>query len=528
MNVNSQERLNCQNLLKLHHAELIQQGFRIDAALQDQQASQLSCRLLQGELLLDCSKNLANQQTWELLLQYAQAADVGQGISRMFGGEAINTTEQRPALHVALRSQSQQVVVDCLRKMESFSDSVRNGDWRGYKQDKISDIVNIGIGGSDLGPAMVVKALTPASPETPRCHFVSNVDPVHMEQTLVELNPATTLFIIASKSFNTIETLQNARAAKQWISSDPNFNDSDIAKHFVAVSTNLEAAAEFGIPADNLFPLWDWVGGRYSLWSAIGLPIALSIGMSSFRDLLNGGQMMDQHFANSSLGENLPVRMALLAYWYSEYWNAASHAVVPYSQKLELFPAFLQQLCMESLGKSVHSDGSDVCSNTGEIVWGTSGTNGQHSYFQLLHQGTRLVPVDFIAAAQASTVMSTAQSREQQQELLANCLSQSRALMTGQTNAGEPYRAVAGNRPSNVILLKKLNPFSLGQLIALYEHKVYVQSLLFDINAFDQWGVELGKQMSKTMKASLCGELDANLDRSSTALIGKIQEWQVE
>ncbi|MEX2366386.1 MAG: glucose-6-phosphate isomerase, partial [Pseudohongiellaceae bacterium] len=391
--------------------------------------------------------------------------------------------------------------------MEQFVNAVTEGEWTGYSGRAITDIVNIGIGGSDLGPAMVYQALHPYHLPGISCHFVSNVDPAHLEQTLLGLNPETTLFVIASKSFTTLETSQNANAARQWFL-DSHADEKALAQHFVAVSANIDKAVAFGIDQGNIFPMWDWVGGRYSLWSAIGLPVALGIGFDNFHALLKGAHAMDEHFRTAPLMQNMPVIMALLNIWYLNFFAAESQVILPYEQNLHLFPAFLQQLDMESLGKSVKKDGTPVHWNTGAIVWGSAGTNGQHSFHQLLHQGTHLIPADFIASVQTHY-----DHAEQNQHLLANCFAQSQALMLGKPlqqaitelaaqglddasiEALAPHKVIPGNRPSNTIIMASLCPETLGALVAAYENKVYVQSVILQINAFDQWGVELGKTM---------------------------------
>lgn len=478
----------------------------------------------QGDLLLDYSKNLLTEDTLSLLLELAEDRQLPEAIAAMFRGDTINNTEQRPALHVALReptnSSEQPEVEETLSRMAKFVTAVREGQWTGYSGKPMKAVVNIGIGGSDLGPVMVSDALGEFADGKLDVHFVSNVDPVHLQRTVADLDPETTLFVVASKSFTTLETHQNAAAARRWFLAQSE-DEEAIAQHFVAITTNLEAAATFGIPEANLFPMWDWVGGRYSLWSAIGLPIALGLGMDNFRQLLAGAHAMDEHFRSSDLAENMPVIMALITVWYTGFFDAHSTAVVPYSQPLNLFPTYLQQLYMESLGKRVDRDGEEVQTNTGEVVWGTAGTNGQHSYFQLFHQGREFIPVDFIAVANPGV----SGNAEAHQHLLANCLSQSLALMDGTPDESDPHKQVPGNRPSNTLLMPKLNPYTLGSLIALYEHKVYAQSVIWGINAFDQWGVELGKKLSKTLFSALnASEPPADLDSSSRGLITTIRE----
>jgi glucose-6-phosphate isomerase len=492
-----------------------------------------------GDLLLDFSKNLVNAQTLTLLDALATKASLDKAIAAMFAGEHINTTEDRPALHSALRSPARdtehgQLVHQTLDKMASFVDRVTSWQWQGYTGNPITDVVNIGIGGSDLGPAMVYTALANYQLDGIRCHFVSNVDPAHLEQTLESLDPATTLFIIASKTFTTMETMLNAQTARRWVLDACN-DEKALAQHFVAVSANVEKAREFGIDDENIFPLWDWVGGRYSLWSAIGLPVALGLGMENFRALLAGAHTMDEHFRTAPFNENMPVLMALIECWTLNFLGAEARAILPYSQLLHLFPAFLQQLDMESLGKSVSLDGSPIESASGGIVWGSAGTNGQHSFHQLLHQGTHYMPADFIAIA-----TSDSSNQEQHQQLLANCFAQSQALMNGKTldeahaelmqqglseeeaSTLAPHKVIPGNQPSNTLMLKALTPQSLGSLIACYEHKVYSQSVILGINAFDQWGVELGKVLSTDIFAELAGDRETSkFDGSTNALINR-------
>jgi glucose-6-phosphate isomerase len=492
-------------------------------------------------LFLDYSRNLLTDAIRAQLLALARRAGMEEAIAAMFRGDVINNTEQRQVLHVALRSpkrasSQEQAVHATLERMEAFVNEVATGHWRGYDGRPITDVVNIGIGGSDLGPAMVYEALTPFHLAHIRCHFVSNVDPVHLEQTLRRLDAGRTLFVIASKTFTTLETTLNAQAARAWMLQAT--QESALCKHFVAVSANVEKAAAFGIDRDNIFPMWDWVGGRYSLWSAIGLPVALGVGMRNFRELLHGAHLMDEHFRTAPFEQNMPVLLALLALWYLNFLGAESQVLLPYAQNLALFPAFLQQLDMESLGKSVARDGIELEGASGGIVWGSAGTNGQHSFHQLLHQGTHLIPADFIAAAQSATG-----NREQHQQLLANCLAQSQALMEGKTleqalaelraagldeskaAALAPHKVVPGNRPSNTLLMQKLTPQTLGALIALYEHKVYAQSVVLGVNAFDQWGVELGKVLGSRVYAALTAPKTCTaFDASTNHLINRLRK----
>ena len=490
-------------------------------------------------IFLDYSKNRVTAETMDLLLGLANEAGLSQKIANLFGAEMVNPTEKRQALHTALRNRSgKPVMVDgqdvmpningVLDRLRVFSDQVRNGEWLGFEQDAITDVVNVGIGGSDLGPLMACEALDAFSSDKLSLHFVSNVDGSHMASTLKKLNPKTTLFIIASKTFTTQETLTNAHSAKTWFL-DSAATEKDVAKHFVALSTNSEKVKAFGIDTSNMFEFWDWVGGRYSLWSAIGLPIILSIGMDRFIQFLEGAHEMDEHFRTAPLDKNIPVTMALLTIWYSNFHGAASHLIAPYDQYLHRFPAYLQQLTMESNGKSVHVDGSDITCSTGPIVWGEPGTNGQHAYFQLVHQGTHLIPVDFILPMESLNPIGN-----HHELLMANCFAQSEALMMGKNSeelttemhdAGASadeidrlngHRTFSGNRPSNTIMMQRLDARALGALIAAYEHKVYVEAAIWDINPFDQWGVELGKQLASKIQQELSGGKTVTAHDSST------------
>ncbi len=489
------------------------------------------------ELFFDYSKHLLDGNTLDLLLRLAEEAGLAEGIAALFAGAEVNNTEGRPALHTALRSpaankEEEQAVHATLNAMEAFVTKVQSGECLGYSNKSITDIVNIGIGGSDLGPAMAYAALAPFHAQNINCHFVSNVDPQHLQQTLSALNPERTLFIIASKTFTTLETLQNAQAARRWVLSATN-SEATLAKHFVAVSSNTDKAQEFGIAPENIFPMWDWVGGRYSLWSAIGLPIALGTSMKDFRDLLTGAHAMDEHFRTCPLKENMPVIMALLNIWYFNFFHAESQVILPYIQNLHLFPAFLQQLDMESLGKSVRRNGNSIGTASGGIIWGAAGTNGQHSFHQLLHQGSHLIPADFIACAN-----SLSDEDEQHQHLLANCFAQSQALMQGKSLQAAKtelavsglseneierlaaHKVVSGNKPSSTILMNQLNPKALGALVAAYEHKVFTQSVVLGLNAFDQWGVELGKVLSKNLHEAISkDDFATDFDSSTNGLI---------
>jgi glucose-6-phosphate isomerase len=493
-------------------------------------------------ILLDYSKNRITHGTMALLTELAEAADVQGWIRRMFSGDRINSTEHRAVLHVALRNRSHPsvwldgedvmpAVREVLERMEAFSERVRSGQWRGFTGRRISDVVNIGIGGSNLGPLMVCEALRPFQSPDLRVHFVSNVDPTHLVETLRPLDPETTLFIVASKTFTTLETLTNARAARRWLV-EALGEEGAVASHFVAVSTNAEAVREFGIDTAHMFGFWDWVGGRYSLWSAIGLPIVLAVGMGRFYELLEGAHAMDEHFRTAELAENMPVVMALLGIWYGDFGGAATHAILPYDQYLRHLPAYLQQADMESNGKRVTRDGTEVSYQTGPVVWGAAGTDGQHAFYQLIHQGTQIVPADFIAAARSHNELD-----DQHPKLLANFLAQPEALMRGKTpdevwselegeglDPGEaemlvPHKVFPGNRPTNSLLMEQLTPRTLGALIALYEHKIFVQGSVWQINSFDQWGVELGKALAKAILPELEGGTGGGHDVSTAGMI---------
>ena len=458
----------------------------------------------------------------KLLVRLAKDNGVELMREAMFAGDRINLTEDRAVLHTALRNRSERpVLVDgvdvmpdvraVLRQMRGFVSKVRSGKWKGYTGQAITDIVNIGIGGSDLGPVMACQALAAYAKKGLTAHFVSNVDPTHLAEVLKRVQPETTLFVIASKTFTTQETLANAHAARAWFLKKAK-KQAAVAKHFVAVSTNAEEVSKFGIDTANMFGFWDWVGGRYSLWSAIGLPIALYLGMDHFEELLAGGFDMDEHFRTAPLDKNMPVVMALIGLWYNNFWDAQSYAVLPYDQYLARFPAYLQQLDMESNGKGVTREGKRVKVSTGPILFGEPGTNGQHAFYQLIHQGTKLVPCDFIAAAETQNPVA-----DQHDILLSNFLAQTEALMKGKTEAEVqaelaasgmspaeirellPHKVFPGNRPTNSILYRKLTPRTLGRLIALYEHKVFVQGVIWNVNSYDQWGVELGKQLAKAI-----------------------------
>jgi glucose-6-phosphate isomerase len=482
-----------------------------------------------GEILFDYSKNRITAETMRLLFDLARQARLADKRAAMFDGQKINTTEERAVLHVALRNRSNRpIVVDgadvmpdvnrVLAKMRTFSQAVRSGDWKGYSGKTISDVVNVGIGGSDLGPKMVAEALKPYGKRDLHIHFVSNVDSTDLTETLRALNPETTLFLVASKKFDTLETIANACSARDWLLASAK-DEAAVTRHFVAISTNAQNVTEFGIDTGNMFEFWDWVGGRYSLWSAIGLSVAVYLGMDRFEELLSGAYRVDEHFRTQPFEKNIPAIMGLLGIWYSNFFGAESHAILPYDQYLVHFPAYFQQGDMESNGKRVTQAGDPVDYSTGPIIWGQPGTNGQHAFYQLLHQGTRLVPCDFLAAAQSHNPLG-----DHQAMLLANFFAQTEALMKGKTPdearaelveegyGGEqleklvPAKTFPGNKPTNSFLYPKLTPEVLGSLIALYEHKIFTQGVIWDINSFDQMGVELGKQLAKAILPELEGE----------------------
>ncbi|MET0081663.1 MAG: glucose-6-phosphate isomerase [Sedimenticola sp.] len=480
-------------------------------------------------MLLDYSKNLAVAETLQRLLDLAERAELPAWIGRMFAGEKINNTEHRAVLHTALRNRSNRPVVvegedvmpavnAVLEQMAQFTASVRDGSWLGYTGKRITDVVNIGIGGSNLGPLMVAEALGHYQDPGLRVHFVSNVDGTHLAETLKPLDPESTLFIIASKTFTTQETLANAHSARAWCLETLK-DDAAVARHFVAVSTNAEKVGEFGIDTGNMFVFWDWVGGRYSLWSSIGLPIALAVGMDQFYELLAGAHEMDEHFRQAPLAENMPVILGLLGVWYHNFAGVKSHAILPYDQYLRHLPAYLQQADMESNGKGVTRDGDAVGYTTGPVIWGAAGTDGQHAFYQLIHQGTQTITSDFIAPVQSHNPLD-----DQHQKLLSNFLAQTEALMKGRTReearaelegqglsaeavaALLPHKVFPGNRPTNSIFIDRITPRRLGALIALYEHKIFVQGVIWKVNSYDQWGVELGKQLAGVILDELVGE----------------------
>jgi len=505
-----------------------------------------------GHVLLDYSKNIVNESTMKHLFDLVRSCDVEAMREKMFNGEAINFTENRAVLHIALRNRSNSPIYvdgkdvmpdvnEVLAKMRDFTANVRSGSWKGYTGKAITDIVNIGIGGSDLGPKMVTLALEPYM-DGPRAHYVSNIDGTHMVETLKGLNPETTLFIIASKTFTTIETITNGETARDWLLKAAGGDKSSVAKHFIALSTNEKLVSAFGIDTKNMFQFWDWVGGRYSLWSAIGMSIALGVGMDDFEKLLEGAHFMDNHFKSTPVEKNLPIIMAVLGVWYNNFFGAQSHAILPYDQYMSRFAAYFQQGDMESNGKYVTRDGSFVDYSTGPVIWGEPGTNGQHAFYQLIHQGTKVIPCDFLLPVQTHNPVS---SGLHHQILTSNFLAQTEALMKGKTaeeakeelvKSGKseeevenilPHKQFMGNKPTNSIVFQKLNPFVLGLLIALYEHKIFVQGVIWNINSFDQWGVELGKQLAKAIQPELTSQEGATThDCSTNNLINYIRAHQ--
>ncbi len=523
--------------LQAHYEEVSDVHMRDLFAEDPKRFDKFSLRL--EDILFDYSKNRITEKTMDLLLGLAKQAKLDEKIEAMFSGQKINNTEERAVLHIALRNRSNNpIVVDgedvmpavngVLEKMRSFSEAVRSGQWKGFTGKPITDIVNIGIGGSDLGPLMVTTALKPYAKPDLNAHFVSNVDGTHIAETLKMVDPETTLFIVASKTFTTQETMTNANTARDWLVQALG-DEAAVAKHFVALSTNGEGVTKFGIDPDNMFEFWDWVGGRYSLWSAIGLSIALYIGMENFESLLSGAHKVDHHFSNTPYAANIPVVMGLLGIWYNNFFGAESQAILPYDQYLARFAAYFQQGDMESNGKSVTKDGHWVDYNTGPIIWGEPGTNGQHAFYQLIHQGTKLIPCDFLAPAQSQNPIG-----QHHPILLSNFFAQTEALMTGKTEeevrqelqssglSGEKLEILVraktfqGNRPTNSILFKKLTPETLGSLIALYEHKIFTQGVIWNINSFDQMGVELGKVLAKAILPELAGEEDVTSHDAST------------
>jgi glucose-6-phosphate isomerase len=534
--------------LKTHHKTISKTSIKELFAQDPKRASKFTLRF--QDILVDFSKNQINGRTLSYLIDLANECQLSEAINKMFAGEAINATENRAVLHTALRNRSNEpVFVDgkdvmpdvnrVLAQMKKFSEAIRSGEWKGYSAKKITDIVNIGIGGSDLGPVMVTEALKPYGKKGLNVHFVSNVDGTHIAETLKDLNPETTLFMIASKTFTTQETMANAHTAREWFlksAEDKEF----IKKHFVAISTNANGVAAFGIDTKNMFEFWDWVGGRYSLWSAIGLSIACYIGFSNFEQLLTGAHEIDQHFKHSTLRKNIPVILALIGVWHNNFFNAQSHAILPYDQYLHRFAAYFQQGDMESNGKSVTRTGEPISYQTGPIIWGEPGTNGQHAFYQLIHQGSKLIPSDFMAPANSQNPIG-----EHHKMLLSNFFAQTEALMNGKTEeearaelvkAGKseeeiafltPFKVFSGNRPTNSILFKKLTPKVLGSLLAIYEHKIFVQGVIWNIFSFDQWGVELGKQLANKIYPELLDDsIVTDHDSSTNNLINTYKKWR--
>jgi glucose-6-phosphate isomerase len=465
-----------------------------------------------GELLVDYSKHRIDAETMRLLAALAAQAQVPQWIAKMFSGDPINNTEARAALHVALRSSEASFPAghDVMAEVRGARERLRRFVGELHGAALITDVVNIGIGGSDLGPRMLTRALRAYRKLVPRLHFVSNIDPADLDAVLAGLAPETTLFIVASKTFTTAETLANAGRAKAWLEAGLG-RSADVSRHIAAVTANPAGAAALGVPAERVFPMWDWVGGRYSVWSAVGLPVVLAVGMDAFEELLEGARRMDEHFRTEPVERNLPAVLALLEIWYVNFFGAQTRAVVPYSEDLRDLPAYLQQLEMESNGKRVDRDGREVDYDTAPVVWGAAGTPSQHSFHQLLHQGTRLVPVDFIVAGQEPS-------------LAVNALAQAAALAFGNPQPDAPHKALPGNRPSSTIVLKRLAPRALGELIAMYEHKVFVEGTIWNVNSFDQWGVEHGKALARTLAPRLLdGGRAADLDSSTRRLLARLR-----
>jgi len=534
--------------LKAHYKTISKQHLRELFAQDPNRFKKFSIRL--GDILLDYSKNRINGRTRSYLLQLAEEVGLADAIEKMFTGDKINATENRSVLHIALRNRSntpiysdgQDVMPEVnavLEKIKEFSNKVRSGEWKGYTGKVITDVVNIGIGGSDLGPVMVTEALKHYAKKGLNVHFVSNVDGTHIVETLKDLNPETTLFLIASKTFTTQETMANAHTARKWFLAEAN-DEEAIKKHFVALSTNKTEVEKFGIDPENMFVFWDWVGGRYSLWSAIGLSIAIYIGYQNFEQLLAGAHEADNHFRTAKFDRNIPVILGLLGVWYNNFFGSETHAILPYDQYMHRFAAYFQQGDMESNGKYVGRDGKPVNYQTGPIIWGEPGTNGQHAFYQLIHQGTKLIPADFIAPAVSHNPVG-----EHHTLLLSNFFAQTEALMNGKTeeevraelvNSGKskeeidalvPFKVFEGNRPTNSILIRKITPKTLGTLIALYEHKIFVQGIIWNIFSFDQWGVELGKQLANKIYPELKSDAPINShDASTNGLINQYKRWR--
>ncbi|MGN7885090.1 glucose-6-phosphate isomerase [Dyadobacter endophyticus] len=534
--------------LKTHHKTISQKHLKTLFEEDTDRHKKFSIRF--GDILLDYSKNRISTRTRSYLVQLAEEAGLAEAIEAMFTGAKINVTEGRAVLHTALRNRSNEPVLvdgqdvmpdvnEVLAKMKEFSTRVRSGAWKGYTGKEITDIVNIGIGGSDLGPVMVTEALKAYAKNGLNVHFVSNVDGTHIAETVKLLNPETTLFMIASKTFTTQETMANAHSARSWFLEKAS-DEEHVKKHFVAISTNRSEVEKFGIDPENMFGFWDWVGGRYSLWSAIGLSIACYVGFQNFEQLLAGAHEMDKHFRTTKLERNIPVILALLGIWYNDFFDAQTQAILPYDQYMHRFAAYFQQGDMESNGKSTGRDGNAVGYQTGPVIWGEPGTNGQHAFYQLIHQGTKLIPCDFIAPAISHNPLG-----DHHKMLLSNFFAQTEALMNGKTDeevraelkaAGKsdaeigqiaPFKVFSGNRPTNSILVKKITPKVLGSLIAMYEHKIFVQGIIWNIYSFDQWGVELGKQLANKIYPELQNDWPVtNHDSSTNGLINQYKRWR--
>ncbi|WP_138476366.1 glucose-6-phosphate isomerase [Dyadobacter bucti] len=542
------DQLSAYKKLKTHHKTIAQKHLKTLFEEDADRHKKFSIRL--GDIFLDYSKNRITTRTRSYLVQLAEEAGLSDAIEQMFSGEKINATEGRSVLHVALRNRSNDPILvdgkdvmpdvnEVLGKMKEFSGKVRSGAWKGYSGKEITDIVNIGIGGSDLGPVMVTEALKAYGKDGLNVHFVSNVDGTHIAETVKTLDPDTTLFMIASKTFTTQETMANAHSARSWFL-EKAVDQEFVKKHFVAISTNQAEVEKFGIDTENMFGFWDWVGGRYSLWSAIGLSIACFIGFQNFEQLLAGAHDMDKHFRTTKLERNIPVILALLGIWYNDFFDAQTQAILPYDQYMHRFAAYFQQGDMESNGKSTGRDGKPVGYQTGPVIWGEPGTNGQHAFYQLIHQGTKLIPCDFIAPAVSHNPLG-----DHHKMLLSNFFAQTEALMNGKTEeevraelegSGKskeeidfltPFKMFSGNRPTNSILVKKITPKVLGSLIAMYEHKIFVQGIIWNIFSFDQWGVELGKQLANKIYPELQNDWPVtNHDSSTNGLINQYKRWR--
>ncbi|MBS4043408.1 MAG: glucose-6-phosphate isomerase [Chitinophagaceae bacterium] len=535
-------------LLQEHYQEMQHQQMKQMFATDEQRFVKYSIQ--HQDIFFDYSKNIINDTTLKLLLQLAEECKLKDAITAQFNGEKINETEQRSVLHTALRNKSNQPIMldgedissnikKVLQQMESFCNKVHSGEWKGYSGKKIKYIVNIGIGGSDLGPVMVTEALKPYWVKGIETYFVSNVDGTHISETFKKINAEETLFLIASKTFTTQETMTNAHSAREWFLSFAK-DEQHIAKHFVALSTNEKAVVNFGIDKENMFEFWDWVGGRFSLWSAIGLSIALTIGYKNFDDLLTGAFDSDEHFKTVSFDKNIPVIMALLGIWYVNFFNVSSEAILPYDQYMHRFAAYLQQANMESNGKSVDRNGNAITYKTGPVIWGESGTNGQHAFYQLIHQGTALIPCDFIAPANSHNILG-----DHHQKLISHFFAQTEALLNGKSKEEvveelkaqgksdqeieylSPFKVFEGNKPTNTFLVKQITPKTLGSLIAYYEHKIFVQGVIWNIYSYDQWGVELGKQLANAILTDLQNnETITSHDASTNGLMNKFKEMR--